>query len=84
MQGVHFPKNLRKTHYKFHKLIHSVFECMQAPIFVNKEIVLTDAIRMVHGMARSSNAKAIYDVSLDRFVLVFPGTYILFPRLYHI
>nr|GLL38551.1 bifunctional nuclease 2 [Ipomoea trifida] len=37
----------------------------KAPIFVNKEIVLTDAIRMVHGMARSSNAKAIYDVSLD-------------------
>lgn len=41
---------------------------MQAPIFVNKQIVLADAKRIVHGMDRSSRVKSTYDVLLDRLV----------------
>lgn len=41
---------------------------MQAPIFVNKQIVLTDATRIGYGMDRSSRIKSTYDVLLDRLV----------------
>nr|XP_016488016.1 PREDICTED: bifunctional nuclease 2-like isoform X1 [Nicotiana tabacum] len=37
----------------------------KAPIFVNKQIVLADAKRIVHGMDRSSRVKSTYDVLLD-------------------
>ncbi|KAA8532033.1 hypothetical protein F0562_006825 [Nyssa sinensis] len=37
----------------------------KAPIYVNKQIVLTDAIRIAYGMGRTWDAKSVYDVSLD-------------------
>lgn len=37
---------------------------MQAPIFVNKQIVLADATRILYGM-NPRRKKAIYDVILD-------------------
>ncbi|KAK2981261.1 hypothetical protein RJ640_028626 [Escallonia rubra] len=37
----------------------------RAPIYVNKQIVLTDAIRITYGMGRMHGQKSIYDVSLD-------------------
>lgn len=37
----------------------------KAPIFVNKQIVLTDATRIGYGMDRSSRVKSTYDVLLD-------------------
>ncbi|KAA3474518.1 bifunctional nuclease 2-like isoform X2 [Gossypium australe] len=41
------------------------FPCMQAPIYVNKQIVLADAIRIGYGMGRVRDKKSTYDVSLD-------------------
>lgn len=43
---------------------------VQAPIYVSKQIVFTDAIRLGYGMGRVHNKKAIYDVLLDRYCLV--------------
>lgn len=40
----------------------------QAPIYVNKQIVVTDAIRFSYGMGRARNTKSTYDVSLDRYL----------------
>ncbi|CAL5188207.1 unnamed protein product [Lathyrus oleraceus] len=37
----------------------------KAPIYVSKEIVFTDAIRLGYGMGRVQNKKTIYDVLLD-------------------
>ncbi|GMH14924.1 hypothetical protein Nepgr_016765 [Nepenthes gracilis] len=37
----------------------------KAPIYVNKQIVLTDAIRISYGSGRLHNTRPIYDVSLD-------------------
>ncbi|XWS42195.1 hypothetical protein CRYUN_Cryun17cG0147200 [Craigia yunnanensis] len=37
----------------------------KAPIYVNKQIVLTDAIRIGYGMGRVRDTKSTYDVSLD-------------------
>ncbi|KAG2376232.1 Bifunctional nuclease [Vigna angularis] len=37
----------------------------KAPIYVSKEIVFTDAIRIGYGMGRVRNKKAVYDVLLD-------------------
>ncbi|XP_057962858.1 bifunctional nuclease 2 isoform X2 [Malania oleifera] len=37
----------------------------KAPIYVNKQIVSTDAIRIVYGLGSAHGRKAIYDVSLD-------------------
>ncbi|KAK8472067.1 hypothetical protein PHAVU_002G103800 [Phaseolus vulgaris] len=37
----------------------------KAPIYVSKQIVFTDAIRIGYGMGRVRNKKAIYDVLLD-------------------
>ncbi|XP_059623407.1 bifunctional nuclease 2 [Cornus florida] len=37
----------------------------KAPIYVNKQIVMSDAIRIAYGMGRPRGAKCIYDVSLD-------------------
>ena len=41
---------------------------MQAPIYVNKQIVLADAIRIGYGMGRVRDTKSTYDVSLDRYI----------------
>lgn len=41
---------------------------MQAPIYVNKQIVLADAIRIGYGMGRVRDKKSTYDVSLDRYI----------------
>jgi len=38
---------------------------MQAPIYVSKEVVLKDAIKIVYGKWKGSG-KTVYDVSLDR------------------
>jgi hypothetical protein len=38
---------------------------VQAPIFVSRQIVLADAIKIGYGMRRTRNNKSIYDVSLD-------------------
>lgn len=40
---------------------------VQAPIFVSRQIVLADAIKIGYGMRRTRNNKSIYDVSLDRY-----------------
>ncbi|XP_038971424.1 bifunctional nuclease 2 isoform X2 [Phoenix dactylifera] len=37
----------------------------QAPIYVSKAIVLTDAVKIVHGTSRGSGGKTVYDVSMD-------------------
>ncbi|KAI9109778.1 hypothetical protein K1719_019408 [Acacia pycnantha] len=37
----------------------------KAPIYVSKQIVLTDAIRLGYGMGRVRNTKSTYDVLLD-------------------
>ncbi|KAK9285225.1 hypothetical protein L1049_024413 [Liquidambar formosana] len=37
----------------------------KAPIYVSKQIVLTDAIRIVYSMGRLRDTKSIYDVNLD-------------------
>lgn len=37
----------------------------KAPIYVNKQIVVTDAIRISYGMGRVRDTKSNYDVSLD-------------------
>lgn len=41
--------------------------CLQVPIYVNKQIILTDAIRIVYGMGRARDTKSVYDVVLDRY-----------------
>ncbi|MQL71439.1 hypothetical protein Taro_003744, partial [Colocasia esculenta] len=38
----------------------------QAPIYVSKDIVLKDAIKIVYGTWRGNGVKTVYDVSLDR------------------
>ena len=43
---------------------------MQAAIYVSKEIVFTDAIRIGYGMGGVCNKKTIYDVLLDRYCIV--------------
>lgn len=49
-------------------LLYLVAICfMQAPIYVNKEIVLADAIRISHGMGTLQSTKSVYDVTLDRY-----------------
>ncbi|PON49957.1 Bifunctional nuclease domain containing protein [Parasponia andersonii] len=40
----------------------------KAPIYVNKQIVVTDAIRISYGMGRVRDTKSTYDVSLDSAV----------------
>ncbi|XP_048444314.1 bifunctional nuclease 2 isoform X2 [Pyrus x bretschneideri] len=37
----------------------------KAPIYINKQIVLTDAVRISYGMGRVRDTKSCYDVSLD-------------------
>ncbi|BBH08071.1 Wound-responsive family protein [Prunus dulcis] len=37
----------------------------KVPIYVNKQIVLTDAVRISYGMGRVRDTKSAYDVSLD-------------------
>ncbi|PSS00442.1 Bifunctional nuclease [Actinidia chinensis var. chinensis] len=37
----------------------------RAPIYVNKQILLTDGIKFAYGMGRMRDTKSIYDVSLD-------------------
>ncbi|RVW51644.1 Bifunctional nuclease 2 [Vitis vinifera] len=39
--------------------------CLQVPIYVNKQIILTDAIRIIYGMGRARDTKSVYDVVLD-------------------
>lgn len=43
---------------------------MQAPIYVSKQIVLTDAIKLNYGMGRVRNTKSTYDVLLDRYYVI--------------
>ncbi|XVF15981.1 hypothetical protein REPUB_Repub09cG0202600 [Reevesia pubescens] len=43
----------------------SVANRCKAPIYVNKQIVLADAIRIGYGMGRVRDTKSTYDVSLD-------------------
>ncbi|KAG1359464.1 bifunctional nuclease [Cocos nucifera] len=42
-----------------------VAKSFQAPIYVSKAIVLTDAVKIVHGTSRGRGAKTVYDVSMD-------------------
>lgn len=44
--------------------INVAYRC-KAPIYVNKQIVLEDAIKIGHGMGRVRDTKTIYDVLLD-------------------
>lgn len=39
----------------------------QAPIYVNKQIVMTDAIKISFATGRVRDSKSTYDVSLDRY-----------------
>ncbi|XP_020579102.1 bifunctional nuclease 2 isoform X2 [Phalaenopsis equestris] len=43
----------------------NVAEKFKAPIYVNKEIVVKDAIKVVYGNWRSGSTRTVYDVSLD-------------------
>lgn len=63
--NMHFvPRSWTKPLYDFYIWF------VQAPIYVSKEIVFTDAIRLGYGMGRVHNKKAIYDVLLDRYCIV--------------
>lgn len=42
---------------------------MQAPIYVSKQIVLTDAVKIVYGVNKLRDKKPTYDVFLDRYTL---------------
>ncbi|XP_024181621.1 bifunctional nuclease 2 isoform X3 [Rosa chinensis] len=44
--------------------INVAYRC-KAPIYVNKQIVLKDAVRLSYGMGRMRDMKSTYDVSLD-------------------
>uniref|UniRef100_A0A1D1YT47 Uncharacterized protein Rv1829/MT1877 n=1 Tax=Anthurium amnicola TaxID=1678845 RepID=A0A1D1YT47_9ARAE len=44
--------------------INIAIQC-QAPIYVSKDIVLKDAIKIVYGTWRGNGVKTVYDVSLD-------------------
>ncbi|KAK9948326.1 hypothetical protein M0R45_003907 [Rubus argutus] len=44
--------------------INVAYRC-KAPIYVNKQVVLTDAVRISYGMGRMRDTKSTYDVSLD-------------------
>lgn len=48
-------------------LILSDIYYLQAPIYVNKQIVVRDAVRISYGMGRMREMKPTYDVSLDRY-----------------
>ena len=50
-------------------LILSDIYYLQAPIYVNKQIVVRDAVRISYGMGRMREMKPTYDVSLDWFLL---------------
>ena len=58
---------------------------VQAPIFVSRQIVLEDAIKIGYGMGRTRDSKATYDVSLDRYCVHIWGPYIWYHLLllYH-
>lgn len=43
----------------------NVAKLCKVPIYVNKQIILTDAIRIVYGMGRARDTKSVYDVVLD-------------------
>ncbi|OVA08869.1 Bifunctional nuclease domain [Macleaya cordata] len=43
----------------------NVAKRFKVPVYVNKQIVSTDAIRIVYGARRGSNSKTAYDVYLD-------------------
>lgn len=43
----------------------NVAERFKAPIYVNKEIVVKDAIKVVYGNWRARSTRMVYDVSLD-------------------
>lgn len=40
---------------------------MQVPIYVNKQIISTDAIRIIYGAGKARDTKSVYDVVLDRY-----------------
>lgn len=40
---------------------------MQAAIYIHKQIVISDAIRIGYATGRMRNMKPTYDVSLDRY-----------------
>ncbi|GAB4848415.1 hypothetical protein Ancab_003112 [Ancistrocladus abbreviatus] len=64
---VYFSKERKKVLVWMHvpsDAINVASRC-KAPIYVNKEIVLTDAIRLGYGVQRLHDTKPIYDVSLD-------------------
>ncbi|CAA7403535.1 unnamed protein product [Spirodela intermedia] len=44
--------------------IHLAIKC-QVPIYISKDIVLKDAIKIVYGTWRGSSVKTVYDVLLD-------------------
>ena len=46
---------------------------LQVPIYVNKQIILTDAIRIVYGVGRARDTKSVYDVVLDRYCCACSG-----------
>lgn len=37
------------------------------PVYVNKQIVLTDAMKIGYGSDRTHDAKPVYDVTIDRY-----------------
>ena len=54
---------------------------MQAPIFVSRQIVLEDAIKISYGMGKKRDTKFAYDVSLDRYCAHSWGPYICYHLL---
>ncbi|KAI4331371.1 hypothetical protein MLD38_029562 [Melastoma candidum] len=44
--------------------VNVAYRC-KIPIFVHKQIILTDAVKLAYGRERIRNAKPVYDVTLD-------------------
>lgn len=59
---------MSSVHFGFLEIVTDMFSIYsQVPIFINKQIVLTDATKIVYGARRRSYSKTAYDVYLDRY-----------------
>ena len=54
---------------------------MQAPIFVSRQIVLEDAIKISYGMRKKRDTKSTYDVFLNKYCAHSWGPYICYHLL---
>ncbi|CAN0918905.1 Bifunctional nuclease 2 [Linum grandiflorum] len=54
----------------------SLADRCKAPIYVRRQIVISDAIKIGHGMGRPRDSRPAYDVSLDRYQGAFEVAFI--------